>query len=88
MAQPGADQRTYKADFGKFARTFPDFTWLWNARTGADELATTFAEIGLTHDDFTDERFTRLKWLQHLLDGKARRVAALGRRHQRGGTDD
>jgi len=65
-----ADQRTYKADFGKFARTFPQFEWRWNARTGAEELASTFAEIGLTYADFTDPRFTRLKWLEHLLDGQ------------------
>lgn len=68
LARPGADQRTYRADFGKFARTFPSFEWRWNARTGAAELAEAFARIGLTHDDFTDKRFTRLAWLQHLLE--------------------
>ena len=25
-------------------------------------------EFGLTHEMFTDKRFTRLKWLRHLLD--------------------
>ena len=70
LGEPGADQRTYKADFGKFARTFPTFEWRWSARTGAAELADTFARIGLTHDDFTDKRFTRLTWLKHLLDGR------------------
>ena len=25
-------------------------------------------QIGLTYDDFTDKRFTRLKWLRYLLD--------------------
>jgi nucleoside-diphosphate-sugar epimerase len=69
LGQASADQRTYKADFGKFARAFPDFEWRWTARTGAEQLATTFAEIGLTHGDFTDPRFTRLEWLRHLLEG-------------------
>jgi len=68
LAQPGADQRTYKADFGKFARTFPRFDWKWDAMKGAQELYETFKQIGLTHDMFTDKRFTRLKWLKHLLD--------------------
>lgn len=68
LGDSSADQRTYKADFGKFARTFPDFEWKWTARTGAAELAATFVAIGLTHEDFTDARFTRLKWLEHLLE--------------------
>jgi nucleoside-diphosphate-sugar epimerase len=67
LARPGADQRTYKADFGKFARVFPNFSFLWSAQQGARELYETFKKIGLTHDQFTDKRFTRLKWLQHLL---------------------
>jgi nucleoside-diphosphate-sugar epimerase len=67
-AQPGADQRTYKADFTKFARTFPDFQFKWSARDGARELYETFKRIGLGHDDYLDKRFIRLKWLRHLLD--------------------
>jgi nucleoside-diphosphate-sugar epimerase len=68
LAQPGADQRTYKADFGKFARVFPNFSFLWQAQQGARELYETFKQIRLTHQQFTDKRFTRLKWLQHLLN--------------------
>jgi nucleoside-diphosphate-sugar epimerase len=66
-----ADQRTYKADFGKFARTFPDFEFRWNAETGAEELAGTFKKIGLTHDDFVDPHFTRLRWLERLMSSGA-----------------
>ena len=68
LAKPGSDQRTYKADFGKFARVFPDFTLLWSARDGAKELYETFKKIGLTHDQYVGKQFTRLKWLRHLLD--------------------
>ena len=64
----GADQRTYKADFGKFKRTFPDFRFLWTVRDGATELRTAFEGSGLTHAQFIDKRFTRLNWLRHLLD--------------------
>jgi len=67
-AQAGADERTYKADFGKFARTFPDFKFQWTAEKGAQELSQAFQSIGLTRKDFTDKRFTRLKWLRYLLD--------------------
>jgi nucleoside-diphosphate-sugar epimerase len=68
QARPGADQRTYKTDFGKFARTFPEFRFLWDAEAGARELYQAFRSQGLTHQSFTDDKFTRLKWLRHLLE--------------------
>jgi nucleoside-diphosphate-sugar epimerase len=67
-ARSGADQRTYKADFGKFARTFPDFEFKWHPVDGAKELYGAFKSAGLRHEDFVDKRFTRLKWLRYLLD--------------------
>jgi nucleoside-diphosphate-sugar epimerase len=67
-AQAGADQRTYKSDFTKFSRAFPDFRFKWSARDGAAELYETFRRIGLRHEDYLDKRFIRLKWLRHLLD--------------------
>jgi nucleoside-diphosphate-sugar epimerase len=71
VPRPGADQRTYKADFGKFTRTFPNFEFLWTARKGARELHQAFRSIGLTHGHYTDKRFTRLRWLNHLLDTRS-----------------
>jgi nucleoside-diphosphate-sugar epimerase len=68
VPQPGADQRTYKAGFDKFSRTFPNFEFKWSPREGAQELYTSFRSIKLTHADFAGERFTRLRWLRHLLD--------------------
>lgn len=68
LARPSADQRTYRADFAKFARTFPDFEFQRTAETGAEELYRAFTEIRLDHQTFTDRRFTRLTWLRHLLD--------------------
>lgn len=65
---PDADQRTYKTDFGKFARAFPHFTFRWTVQDGAKELAEAFTAVKLKPEDFTDKRFTRLKWLRHLLD--------------------
>ena len=69
LAQPGADQRTYKADFGKFARTFPGFVFNWTAVDGAAELYEAFRRLGVTQDVFVDRRFTRLKWLRYLIAG-------------------
>ncbi len=67
-AQTGADQRTYKADFTKFKSTFPDFQFDWTPEKGARELYDAFRSISLKHDAFVDKRFTRLKWLNYLLE--------------------
>ncbi|MDQ6749545.1 MAG: SDR family oxidoreductase [Actinomycetota bacterium] len=71
LDRPGADQRTYKADFSKWARTFPDCEFEWTPERGAAELRAAFEEIGLTPEAFEDARYTRLKWLSHLLDSNA-----------------
>jgi nucleoside-diphosphate-sugar epimerase len=70
-AHPGADQRTYKTDFGKFAHAFPDFHFDWTPERGAKELREVFEQVGLDHATFTDRRFTRLRWLEHMLDSGA-----------------
>jgi nucleoside-diphosphate-sugar epimerase len=68
LPRPGADQRTYRAGFAKFARTFPNFEFLWTPADGARELGRAFQAIKLTLADYQDKRFTRLRWLRHLLD--------------------
>lgn len=68
VARPGADQRTYRADFGKFARTFPHFRFRWTPESGTREVYDALKAIGVTRETFLDRRFTRLQWLRHLLD--------------------
>lgn len=70
-ARSDADQRTYQTDFSKFARTFPEFRFTWNPVTGGKELVEAFRNVGLTNEEFTDKKFTRLKWLNHLLSAGA-----------------
>ena len=67
LGEPAADRRTYKADFSKFARAFPDFRFRWTPANGARELHDAFRAIGLDEQRFRDGRFTRLAWLRHLL---------------------
>jgi nucleoside-diphosphate-sugar epimerase len=71
LGRPGADQRTYKADFSKWARTFPECEFRWSAKRGATELRDAFEAIGLTLETFEDARFTRLKWLAHLIESRS-----------------
>jgi nucleoside-diphosphate-sugar epimerase len=68
QAQPSADQRTYKTDFGKFAHAFPDFSFEWTPSRGATELRRGFESVGLDREMLADRRFTRLRWLEHMLD--------------------
>jgi nucleoside-diphosphate-sugar epimerase len=68
LGSPDADQRTYKTDFGKFVSTFPGFRFRWTVRDGARDLYETLKAARITHEDFVDRRFTRVKWLQHLLE--------------------
>jgi nucleoside-diphosphate-sugar epimerase len=67
LGQPGSDRRTYRAHFGKFARTFPDFRFLWGAAEGAKRLYWELKQLRLTRNRYLDKRFTRLRWLRHLL---------------------
>lgn len=66
LDQPSADRRTYRADFTKFATTFPDFQWKWTAEAGARQLAEGLREAVITTDDYTGISYVRLRWLNHL----------------------
>ncbi|HWT92767.1 MAG TPA: SDR family oxidoreductase [Solirubrobacteraceae bacterium] len=68
LGEAGADQRTYQADFSKFARTFPDFEWEWTPARGAIELRDAFLRYGVTEADYTDAKYTRLRWLSRLME--------------------
>jgi nucleoside-diphosphate-sugar epimerase len=71
QAQPGADQRTYRTDFSKFTSAFPDFRIQWTPEQGARDLREAFERVGLDHETFSDRRFTRLRWLAHMIDSGA-----------------
>jgi nucleoside-diphosphate-sugar epimerase len=62
------DPRSYRVDFAKLARAFPDLALTWTARAGAEELAAAYRAAGLTLEQFESDRFTRLKRLRLLLD--------------------
>jgi len=65
------DPRSYRVDFGKLARAFPELGLRWNARRGTQELVAAYRAASLTLDDFEGERFVRLRRLQRLLaDGR------------------
>jgi nucleoside-diphosphate-sugar epimerase len=64
----GPDPRSYRVDFGKFARTFPEHRLRWTAREGARELLDAYREVNLTLESFQGDRFVRLAHLKHLIE--------------------
>lgn len=64
----GTDPRSYRVDFGKLERTFPELELRWTARHGAVELVDAYREAGLTRAQFEGDRFVRLRRLRRLLD--------------------
>ena len=68
-ADAGPDPRSYRVDFGKFVRTFPDAAPRWTAHDGARELFEAFDEVGVTERDL--DRYTRLAQLKKLRAGRA-----------------
>lgn len=62
------DPRSYRVDFGNFARAFPEAGLDWTARAGAEELLAAYQAVNLTLEEFESDRYIRLKHLRKLLD--------------------
>ena len=68
LGSEAVDKRTYKADFTKFATTFPEFSFNWTPKTGAAELYEGYKAVGFRLEDLKGPRYVRLRWLRRLLD--------------------
>jgi nucleoside-diphosphate-sugar epimerase len=70
-ADAGPDPRSYRVDFGKLSRTFPELRTSWTAGKGAREFLSAFRTVGLTPSAFAGDKFTRLARLKLLAaDGR------------------
>jgi nucleoside-diphosphate-sugar epimerase len=61
-----ADQRSYRVDFSKLARTIPGLDFEWDARRGARELVDAYRQVGLTSEAFEGDRYVRIRRLTSL----------------------
>jgi len=59
------DQRSYRVDFSKIARTLTYFKPKWTARLGAKQLYDAYKEVGITLDEFEGPRYRRITCLQN-----------------------
>lgn len=63
----GPDPRNYRVSGEKLLELFPDFEYVWNARSGARQLADAYRAAGLDREQFDGPRFKRLAWIRQLL---------------------
>ena len=63
-----SDPRSYRVDFAKLRRTFPDLEPGWNAAAGAKDLHAALQGAGITLSDFQGRTYIRLAQIKHLLD--------------------
>ncbi len=63
----GPDKRSYRVDFGKLARTLPEFKPQWNARRGARQLCQAYQKFGLQLEDFEGPHYKRIDHIKMLL---------------------
>ncbi len=64
----GPDARSYRVDFGKLAATFPELELTGSVPQGAAELAAAYVREGLTAEDISGSRYTRLRRIRELQD--------------------
>jgi nucleoside-diphosphate-sugar epimerase len=65
--EAGADPRSYRVDFSRLTRTFPELNPLWNASAGAKDLYAALQEAAVTLSDFQGRRYIRLAQIKHLM---------------------
>ena len=67
----GPDLRDYRVSFDKLAARVPGFVAKWDVRSGAAQLLEEYKRGGLTLDELTGPKFTRLQKIQLLVsDGQ------------------
>jgi nucleoside-diphosphate-sugar epimerase len=77
----GPDQRCYRVDCNRIARTLHGFKPQWTARRGVEQLYAEYRRVGLKLEDFEGERFKRIAHVKKLvadgvLDARLRHVEA------------
>jgi nucleoside-diphosphate-sugar epimerase len=65
---PSPDRRCCRADFGKIARTLPDFKPRWDARRGAEELYGAYRHMQLKLEDLEGPKYKRIDSIKQLME--------------------
>lgn len=63
----GPDKRSYRVDFGKYERTFPEYKLQWDARRGARQIYDSYRKYGLNKEEFEGPKYMRIAHIKKLL---------------------
>jgi nucleoside-diphosphate-sugar epimerase len=63
----GPDKRSYRVDFSKYEKTFPDYKLQWDAKTGAQNIYTSYQKYGLKKEEYEGEKYKRIEHIKYLL---------------------
>ncbi len=65
---PSPDRRCCRADFGRIARTLPDFKPQWDIRRGAEELHNAYRQNQLNLADLEGTKYKRVDTIKRMLE--------------------
>jgi len=62
------DLRNYRVDSSKVTNALPEFTPVWTARQGAEEVYEAFKEVGITLDEIEGWKYRRIGQIKRLME--------------------
>ena len=62
-----SDERSYRVNFDKIRRVFPDFETTWTARQGVEQCYESYRKHGLNKDDYEGIKYKRIAHIKNLL---------------------
>ena len=70
-ADAGPDLRSYRVNFDRIHRVFPEFRTRWTARLGVEQCYRSYLKYGLHRDDYEGIKYKRIAHIQNLIaEGK------------------
>lgn len=71
LKKNSADERTYRVDFSKFKKAFPDFKNAWDLDKGISQILDIYRKSALKKEDFESDKYFRIRTIKkHLASGK------------------
>lgn len=64
----GPDPRSYRVNFDKIHRVFPEFKTRWTARMGVEQCYESYKRFGLSKDDYEGIRYKRIAHILNLIE--------------------
>ena len=64
----GPDERSYRVNFDKIHRVFPDFKTKWTAKMGVQQCYDSYIKHGLNRDEYEGIRYKRIAHILNLIE--------------------